>query len=229
MRSIGIGLMIAKALVYGGASKVYILGRRKNALDVAAAQHDNLIPIQCDITSKDSLQSAVDYITQDAGHVNLLVANSGVTGPSAFVRPGQSIQEVRKNMFENTTLEDFTNTFHVNTTAAYFTILAFLELLDAGNKAALRGGFGKPLREGSDVPSVQSQVIVTSSVGAFLRDSTCPPAYSGSKAAIIHLVKHTSSNLVPYEIRVNALAPGCQFLHILFSLTTFNSLCSILY
>ena len=97
--------MIAKALASGGASKVYILGRRKAALDHAAALHKTLIPLQCDITSKTDLQSAVDHITQDAGHVNLFVANSGIIGPYASFDPSSSIQELRKSMFEDTSME----------------------------------------------------------------------------------------------------------------------------
>lgn len=202
--------MIAKALASGGASKVYILGRRKAALDHAAALHKTLIPLQCDITSKTDLQSAVDHITQDAGHVNLFVANSGIIGPYASFDPSSSIQELRKSMFEDTSMEDFTNVLHVNITATYFSILAFLELLDAGNKAALEGGYGAPLEEGGSVPSIQSQVIVTTSVGAFLREWQCAPSYGASKAAVVHLVKHTSTGLAGHGIRVNALAPGCM-------------------
>jgi NAD(P)-dependent dehydrogenase (short-subunit alcohol dehydrogenase family) len=201
--------MIAKALASAGASKVYILGRRKEKLEAAAAKH-SLIPLQCDITSKESLQATVNTINKNVGYINLLVANSGILGPTASFMPGLSIKELRKNMFEDTSMEDFTQTFQVNTTATYFSMLAFLELLDAGNKNALTGGFGKPLREGSKVPSIQSQVIVTSSVGAFLREWQCAPAYAGSKAAIAHLVKHSSTGLAPHGIRVNALAPGCS-------------------
>ncbi|OWY43866.1 short-chain dehydrogenase [Alternaria alternata] len=164
----GIGFMIAKALVSAGASKVYILGRRKDKLELAAAQHESLIPLQCDITSKESLQAAVDTIAKDVGFINLLVANSGILGPTSSFVPGLGVQELRKNMFEDTAMEEFAQTFHVNTTATYFSMFAFLELLDAGNKNALDGGFGKPLGEGSKVPSIQSQVIITSSVGAFL-------------------------------------------------------------
>jgi len=111
-------------------------------------------------------------------------------------------------MFEDMSREDFNNTFMVNTTATYFTMLAFLELLDAGNKAAVAGGFGKPFKEGSDVLSIQSQVLVTPSVGAFLREWMCAPAYAGSKAAIIHIVKYASPGLAAHGIRLNALAPG---------------------
>lgn len=206
----GIGLMIAKGLANGGASKVYILGRRKDKLDSAAADIKGLIPLQCDITSKDSLQSAVNYITKDAGHINLFVANSGILGPYASFAAGLSIKEVRKTMFEDRTMEEFTEVLHVNVTATYYSILAFLELLDAGNKAALQGGFGAPIPKGGKAPTIQSQVIVTSSVGAFLRDRTIAPGYLASKAAVVALVKHASSGLAEHGIRVNALAPGCM-------------------
>jgi NAD(P)-dependent dehydrogenase (short-subunit alcohol dehydrogenase family) len=203
--------MVAKALAAGGASKIYILGRRIDRLDAAASQYPSFHPIQCDITSKESLQSAVEFITSNTGHINLLVANSGIVGPMSSFVPGQSISQIRKSMFEDTSMADFANTFEVNVTATYFSILAFLELLDAGNAAAVKGGYGKPTKEGELVPSIQSQVIVTSSVGAFLREWMCPPAYAGSKAAIMHLVKHASTGLSSHGIRVNALAPGCGF------------------
>jgi NAD(P)-dependent dehydrogenase (short-subunit alcohol dehydrogenase family) len=203
--------MISRSLVSAGASKVYILGRRQTALDAAATANPGLIPIQCDITCKASLQAAVDKITEEVGYVNLLVANSGILGPTATFVAGQSVQEMRENMFAKTSMEEFNDTFMVNTTATYFTILAFLELLDAGNASAIKGGFGKPINAGSKVPSVQSQVIVTSSVGAFLRDSSTIPAYTGSKSAVLALVKHASSGLAEHGIRVNALAPGCKY------------------
>ena len=189
--------MIAHALSTGGASRVYILGRRKEKLDAAATHHPSLHVLQCDITSKESLQTAVDFIASEAGHINLLVANSGILGSTGSFVPGQSVSQIRKSMFEDTSMSDFTNTFNINVTATYFSMLAFLELLDAGNAAALKGGFGKPTQEGGIVPSIQAQVIVTSSVGAFLREWMCAPAYAGSKAAIMHLVKHASTGLAP--------------------------------
>jgi NAD(P)-dependent dehydrogenase (short-subunit alcohol dehydrogenase family) len=171
--------MIARALSSGGASKVYILGRRQSALDAAVSANPGLTSIQCDITSKDSLQSAVDQVTKEVGHINLLVANSGVYGPGATFAPGQSISDMRKAMFEDTSMEDFNNVSMVNTTATYFSMLAFLELLDAGNAHALAksSNFGAPVKEGVSVPAIQSQIIVTSSVGAYT-----PPPLCGSLA-----------------------------------------------
>ncbi|KAI1435702.1 short-chain dehydrogenase [Xylaria sp. CBS 124048] len=203
----GIGLIMAKALISGGASKVYILGRRKEILDSVAAENKSLIPVACDVTSKDSLQSAVDTIAQDSGYVNLVVANSGILGPTARMNHDLPLKELRRTMFEEISMEHFTETFSVNVTGAYFTMLAFLELLDAGNKNALKGGFGAPAN-GGNVPSIQSQVVFTSSIGAYSRDRVSMPAYSGSKSALSHLAKHASTNLSKYEIRVNVLAPG---------------------
>lgn len=204
----GIGLIMAKALVANGASKVYILGRRQDVLTTAAEATPGLVPLQCDVTSKSSLQAAVDAITSQTGYINLLVANSGTGGTPNRWNSNLSISEQRKSLFEDHDMDAFTDTLNVNVTGAFFTIVAFLELLDAGNKNALSGGFGKPLREGSDVISIQSQVVVTSSIAAFIRGGLTAPAYACSKAAILHLSKQAASHLAKYGIRVNTLAPG---------------------
>lgn len=205
----GIGLMMALALAGAGAKKVYILGRREDVLKSAAAQHPSLRPLVCDVGSKESLQSAVDTVTKEIGYVNLVIANSGVSGPLSFYNSELSIQELRKSMYEDVSMVEFTDTFRVNATGAYFTLLAFLELLDAGNQNAARGGFGAPLEENSDVLSIQSQVIFTSSAAGVSRLDPLAPAYMASKAAIDHLAKGASTNLSQHGIRVNVLAPGC--------------------
>ncbi|KAK8017256.1 NAD(P)-binding protein [Apiospora marii] len=227
----GIGLVMARALLGAGAKKVYILGRRRDVLDKAASDaaadlkktssssSGVLIPIECDVTSKASLQSAVDAVAKDAGYLNLLVANSGIGGPESRYGKGKTVAELRRELFEGVEMEDFTRAFHVNVTGAYFTMLAFLELLDAGNKHAVAHAhdaegsvFGVPSPDATanpKVPAVQSQVVFTSSISAFSRSYVSGPAYSGSKSAIMHLTKHSSSNLAEHGIRVNALAPGC--------------------
>ena len=206
--------MMAKTLAGAGAKKVYILGRRKATLEAAASEHPNLAPLQCDVSSKESLQSAVDVITKEVGFINLLIANSGIYGPPKSFAATDTIQDIRKRLFEEVSMESFTEAFHVNVTGAYFTLLAFLELLDAGNKKALEGGFGAPANPGSKIPSIQSQVVITSSVSGFSRNSGSCPAYAGSKAAITHLAKHASTNLASHGIRVNALAPGSKCLSV---------------
>lgn len=102
-------------------------------------------------------------------------------------------------------MDDFTHTLAVNVSGAFFTMIAFLELLDAGNKNEDYGGLIAP-----GVPAVQSQIVVTSSISAFVRGPMTSPSYGGSKAAVMMIAKQASSQLARYGIRVNALAPGCK-------------------
>jgi NAD(P)-dependent dehydrogenase (short-subunit alcohol dehydrogenase family) len=190
--------MIAKALAVNGAKKIYIVGRRKDVLEAAAKEspHGNIVPLVGDVTSKESLQSVVDFVQKDEGFINVLVANSGIAGPQVQVTPETSLADFQKKLWEVEPAE-YSNTFIVNTTSAWYTAIAFLGLLDEGNKR-------------SNVEQ-KSQVIVTSSIAGFNRKAPGGYAYGQSKAATTHLVKQLSVALIPYDIRANTLAPGCKF------------------
>lgn len=202
---------MAEALAVNGAAKVFLLGRRADVLEVAAAKYPGvMVPVVCDVTSKESLQSAAATVAKATGHINLLIANSGVGGPENKYNPSMSLPELRAHLLA-TPMDGFTQTFHVNVTGAWLTMVSFLELLDAGNKNAVArkpGAFGAPVKEGGRAPSVQSQVVFTSSLAAFSRGYWTAPAYGSSKVAIMYLMKQASTNLAPYGIRANALAPG---------------------
>jgi len=105
------------------------------------------------------------------------------------------LSEFVKGMWA-TPMGDFTETFNLNVTAVLYTALAFLELLDAGNK---KGNLDK---------AVKSQVIATGSVAAFSRFRGASFAYNTSKAATTHLMKMLSTYLAPWSIRSNVIAPG---------------------
>lgn len=205
--------MMAEALAINGASKVFLLGRREDTLTAAAGKYpDIMVPVTCDVTSKESLGLAVDLVTKTTGYINLLVANSGISGPAVGYKSALTISELRSHLL-TTPMDAFTQTFHVNVTGAWITMVSFLELLDAGNKHAVSGqsgAFGSPVMAGSKKPSVQSQVVFTSSLAAFSRGYWTSPSYGGSKAAITQLMKQASTNLAPYGIRANAIAPGCR-------------------
>lgn len=209
---LGIGLTMARALAFNGARKVYILGRRLEVLKTAAQAHASLAPLQCDVTSKEDLQAAVDHITTEIGYVNLVVVNSGSIGPPVRFNPAHSLPELRKTLFTDFSMKGMNETLHLNVTAAFFTMTAFLELLDAGNRNALEGGFGRPIRAGSHVPTIQSQVIFTTSISAFSRHWSSSPPYLTSKVAIMQVTKHASTQLARFGIRVNAIAPGCKYI-----------------
>ncbi|KAK4541697.1 hypothetical protein LTR36_007406 [Oleoguttula mirabilis] len=191
----GIGLMMAKALSANGAKKVFIVGRRLEKLEEAAKDHDNIIPVQGDVTSKDSLAKVADRVKAEAGYVNLLAINSGTSGPMMDGIPqNPSISQLQQS-FWNWSAESINNVFALNNTAAFFTATAFLELLDAGNKP----GNG---------PDYQTQILFTSSLAGLSRNYSTGIAYATSKAGTVHMAKALATYLAPYSIRVNTLAPG---------------------
>lgn len=191
--------MMARALALNGAHKVYIVGRREAPLLAAANSVDtkNIIPLVGDVTSKESLASIVATITEEVGYINVLIANSGISGPqsSTPVSSPPTIAEFQK-AWGQTSIEDFTETFKVNTTAVFFSVVAFLGLLDEGNK---KGNVTQ-----------KSQVVATGSIAAFNRLPSGGYAYGQSKAATTHLMKMLAVGLVPFGIRANVIAPGCK-------------------
>lgn len=201
----GIGLMMAKALALNGAEKVYIVGRRQQVLEDAAKEspHGNIIPIVGDITSKDSLKAVAQRIADETGYMNLLIANSGVLGPqSRNVKQLTSIAEVQEAMW-SVPYDEYVNVLEVNVTATYFSIIAFLDLLDRGNK---KGNLEQ-----------KSQIVAISSIAGFNRQVPGGFAYGQSKAAVTQMVKQFSTIFGVHDIRVNALAPGRKFSLSLFS------------
>ncbi|KAF8858433.1 putative Rhamnolipids biosynthesis 3-oxoacyl-reductase [Acephala macrosclerotiorum] len=196
----GLGLYVAKALDANGAKAVYIIGRREETLKKAASQGINgtIIPIVGDVTSKFSLSSVAERIQKEQGFINVLFANSGIIGVdiSKTSLPKDrkpTVKEFKDAMWEPS-IEDFTQAFHVNVSGVFYTTLAFLELLDEGNK---RGNVEQ-----------KSNIIVTSSIAGFSRAIAAGVSYSASKAGTNHLVKMLATYFSDYKIRVNGIAPG---------------------
>ncbi|ESZ95595.1 hypothetical protein SBOR_3991 [Sclerotinia borealis F-4128] len=193
----GIGLMMARALALNGAEKVYIIGRRKEVLEAAASSVEtgNIIPLVGDVTDKDVVSSLVSQIESEVGYINVLIANSGIAGPQATkpITSSSSISEFVSS-YGSASMSDMTKTFELNTVAVFSCIMAFLDLLDKGNK---KGNVEQ-----------KSQVIATSSIGGFNRNVPGGFTYGQSKAATTHLMKQLGTQLAPYEIRCNTIAPG---------------------
>jgi NAD(P)-dependent dehydrogenase (short-subunit alcohol dehydrogenase family) len=228
----GIGSMIARSLAANGASAVYILGPTAAKIEPVSKEavcypdwvpirtqacirsipfqwlkgnklkvHSNIHPIVCDVTSKEQLQHAVNEISHKSGHVNLLVCNAGKATPTPEPAPTETstIAEVRKYYFETLQVEDHAAALNLNTTAVLLSTFAFLELLDAGNKA----------NANASPPRPKSQVVTIGSAGAFFRRGG-DFIYNASKAATTHMMKQMASFLVPWDIRSNVIAPGCE-------------------
>jgi NAD(P)-dependent dehydrogenase (short-subunit alcohol dehydrogenase family) len=194
--------MITKALAQNGAKKIYIIGRRKEKIEEAAKEYGvdgNIVPVEGDVTSQESLQASAAQIEKDTGYINLLVANAGIMGPK--IRPPLdptkcSLDEFVEHAWE-TPMSEFTHTYEVNITGVYYSVLAFLKLLDKGNHPNNR------FRDG-----VTSQVVAVSSIAGYSRLKGASFAYNSSKAGLTHLMKHLSAWCGRWNIRCNVIAPG---------------------
>lgn len=103
------------------------------------------------------------------------------------------------NLAWKTPMAEFTETYNVNITGVYYTILAFLTLLDKGNQ-----------QEKKWHKDVSSQIVVVGSIAAFSRMKGASFAYNSSKAGVTHLSKHLCTYFGRWNIRVNVIAPGCK-------------------
>ncbi|KAK3063138.1 hypothetical protein LTS18_002659 [Coniosporium uncinatum] len=199
----GLGETMALALNANGASKVFILGRREASLNKVAAQAEagSIIPVVCDISSKDSLQAAVSAIGEQTPFVNVVIANGGVLGTATSFLPRSDDMTVvdLANQLWSTPASDQQSVMNINVLGSYNTLLAFVKLLDAGNKHP-----NSPKANGY----LQSQFITISSAAAFIGAETVSYEYDTSKAAILHLTKMLAAQFAKFDIRVNCIAPG---------------------
>lgn len=201
----GIGLMAAQALAANGA-RVYITGRRLEALENAAKQHNpnlatggKIIPLgPCDVRKKDDLEKIVHQLRTDHGekYIHLLICNAGVSGPKA--EPDQeNAEDLKKKLWDAETVEAWQSTFETDVTSVYFTTVAFLPLLQASISS-----------QGGPLEKFQPSVITTSSMSGLMSHAQGHFSYNAAKGATVHLTKLMSAEFQQTGIRVNSIAPG---------------------
>lgn len=138
----------------------------------------------------------VSRVGTERGHINLLINNAGVIFNNLPRSLPTSIKDLQTILWNSGTPEEFDMTFKVNLKAPYYLTIAFLHLLDEGNKHSKPRG-------------ITSQVITISSTGGLRRDEgTFSLSYSLSKNAAIHLGKMLTNLLNPHQIRSNVICPG---------------------
>ncbi len=131
----GIGLMIAQALQSNGA-KVYITGRREEALDSVVKQYStgpgSIHALPGDITKKEEcIRLAEEVSKQETKGITLLVNNAGIARDdnTKFSNAGKpdskSAQAVSEHMLKSDPAA-WAETFETNVTAQFFMSAAFV-------------------------------------------------------------------------------------------------------
>lgn len=199
----GIGLMITQALVANG-SKVYITGRREDALKSVVEQYNTgpgkIVALPGDISSKDDVKRLADEVAkQESNGIHLLVNNAGIARDdnTRFSKAGKpdfsSAQSISEHMMQSEP-EQWAETIQTNVTAQYFMTAAFLPLLSKGREVT---------------PGYTSSVVNVASISGVMKGTSMGQfSYATSKAALIHLTKMMATTFVEAKIRVNCIAPG---------------------
>ncbi|KAK8203462.1 gluconate 5-dehydrogenase [Phyllosticta paracitricarpa] len=185
----GLGLNAASGLLQAGASKVFITSRKAKACEEACAALNALpnkapgaqaISIPADSSKVSEIERLVAEVKKHTDKVDILLANAGATWGSTFDKHPEDV---------------FTKVLDLNVKSVFFTIQKFTPLLEAAGSK-----------------SDPSRVIVTGSVAGIgigtTNSANATPAYSVSKAAVLHLARNLAIELGPRNILVNGIAPG---------------------
>lgn len=196
----GIGLMATQALAVNGA-KVYIVGRTKEKLDSVVKNHGQgiageIIPIVADISKKDEITRLYKEISSKEKCLHILINNAGISGEKQTTE-SKDAEEFKKNLFEaeNSTFEDWTNTYRTNVAQIFFMSTCFVPLIAKATE--LEHGYS-------------GTILNITSISGIVMSAQHHFGYNASKAAAIHVTKMLSAELAEngIKIRVNSIAPG---------------------
>ncbi|KKY26486.1 putative short chain dehydrogenase reductase [Phaeomoniella chlamydospora] len=199
----GIGEVLPESPLASNGAKVYITGRRKEALDKVVDLYSGpgkIIAVPGDITDKTAVQQIASQLgQQEPNGIHLLVNNAGIarddeTKFSAVGEPDFTSAQSISDHFMKSDPENWQETFQTNLTAQFFTTMAFLPLLGKARDATPKYS-----------PSV---VNITSISGVMKGSSGGQFAYATSKAGFIHMTRMLANTLAKAKIRVNSIAPG---------------------
>ncbi|RDA92330.1 hypothetical protein CP533_3270 [Ophiocordyceps camponoti-saundersi (nom. inval.)] len=205
-----LGRIMAQSLAANGVAAVYLLDIDSEGMMTTkntSSAPDVIHTITCDVTNKESLAEAASRVRDEVGYCDVVFANAGIIKASTIVHfdedvsssSADSAMKILQEKLWTPSVEDMMETLKVNVAGVYFTAIAFLNLLDEGNK--------RRATTTTTVPQ-KSQLIVTSSASSFDREARAGFSYSASKAAATYLSKSLATTLAPFKIRVNALTPG---------------------
>jgi len=183
--SSGLGTRFANVLASAGA-KVILASRRVERLKELRASIEadggSAHVVQLDVTDPDSIRAAVAHAETEAGAIDILVNNSGVSTT-------QKLTDV--------TAEDFDFVFDTNTRGAFFVAQEVAKRMIARAKGAEK--LGNPLP--------QARIVNIASV-AGLKVLSQIGVYCMSKAAVVHMTKAMALEWARHGINTNAICPG---------------------
>ena len=176
----GLGEATARELARLGAKVAVLDLNLDNAKKVAA--DINGLAIQCDVSSGDSMQSAIEQASAAHGPARILMQIAGIGSAKRVVGTDGSAAP----------LEDFIKVVNVNLIGTY----------NAARLFAAAAAKLDPLQDGE-----RGLMVFTASVAAF-DGQVGQQAYSASKGGVVGMTLPMARDLAQHGIRVCTIAPG---------------------
>lgn len=178
----GLGLAMAEVMAANGA-RVTLVDVDAPALEAAAARFrkagHEVDPVALDVGESDALRRAIRATADRHGRLDAVFANAGISAGPGFTTPEGRIVAVSPERWDEV--------LRINLTSVFVTMQAAAEVMMAQ-------------RDG--------RIIVTSSIAGLRSESIVGYAYVATKAAVANLVRQAARELGPYNVMVNAIAPG---------------------
>jgi NAD(P)-dependent dehydrogenase (short-subunit alcohol dehydrogenase family) len=135
---------------------------------------------ELDIGDTERLRAVIDDTAERHGRLDAVFANAGISA-------GPGFSAAATGQLDAVDLAAFQHVIHVNLTSTLLTM-----------QHAAR--HKKKQRSGS--------IIATASIAGLRAEPLVGYAYVGAKAAVANLVRQAAVELAPYNVRLNAIAPG---------------------
>ncbi|KZV74363.1 NAD(P)-binding protein [Peniophora sp. CONT] len=200
----GVGSYVAHGFALAGAKRVYITGRRVEALTRTAALHPAIVPIPGDVSTKAgclALLDAFEKLERASGvhgpiSLDVLVNNAGIFSKDGAWDKDASAEAVSAALLQADD-EHWSQVFAVNVASLQFMSAAFLPHL----ARAAYSANGKSEGRGCIINNTSIAALYTSRWSQ-------THIYSASKAAAESLSQNLASKLTALGVRVNSIAIG---------------------
>jgi NAD(P)-dependent dehydrogenase (short-subunit alcohol dehydrogenase family) len=179
----GLGLAFAQVMAENGA-RVMLADIDASGLEKATSR---LKAAGCEVAHSafnvvdtDALRAAIDETAKRFGRLDAVFANVGISsGPGFAAAESGRLENIDPGMFQRV--------LDVN-------LMATMQTMKFAAPHMKRRRYGS--------------IIATASIAGLRSEPLVGYAYTATKAAVANIVRHAAVELAPFNIRVNAIAPG---------------------